>query len=250
LAKFSQTTNPEQTALRLIALSGEDRSDVSAFKRYASGRMHAGLGRTPEARGDWVKLAAKVWPGSDAWFATPFWYLLQHKSAGLDEVYRCIKLLPRDQQEDLLTSAPDSAPLGVRMGLLTPAIIYTLTDPLSPWTLGALMCQVHRARFADDPALARRASVGITWALHEFLSVSEGAICTHLNELMAVVARMWIQTTWCGEASICHPPTDRELAQFERARRGFIEYFEDGDLTAWDILGNPPWVGAGSDPPV
>lgn len=212
--------------------------------------MHAGLGRTPEARGDWVKLAEKVWPGSEAWFSTPFWYLVQHPSAALDKVYSCIRLLPRDHQEDLLTAAPESAHWGARLSLLTPATIYTLTDPLSPWTLGALMCQLHRARFADEPALARRASIGITWALEQLIRTSEGAMRTHLRELLANVAPMWIHTSWCGEASICNPPSYRELARFDLERRGFIEYFEAGDLREWDVLGSPPWVDAGSDPTV
>lgn len=224
--------------------SGVDRSDFSAFQRYASGRMHAGHARTPEGQGYWVKVAAQTWPGSEAWYSTPFWYLAQHPAATLEDIYKCARMLPRWHQEDLLTSAPHSSHIAARLALLSPHSIHTLADPLDPWSLGAFICLMRRAQYADDPYLVRQTWVAFSWALEQFIERNADPLRGYLIKLREITSEQFSQAAWCGQFRLAAPPSRAELARFAAEHDRFVEFFKSGELSSWNVLEAPPWVSS------
>ncbi|OYY32146.1 MAG: hypothetical protein B7X65_22885 [Polaromonas sp. 39-63-25] len=245
LMQESGIQRPEHIAEYLASKLQLDRHDFTSFKLYARGKQHAGRGRGPNAYGEWVELAARVWPATWAWFMNPLYFLQQNKELTFDDLLACARSLPQIFRENLVPPAHAHSPLALCVSHLPRDLLYALTDPVNPWSLGALACAMRRAELAGDPGTMRWAGVGILWAIDYFLEATHLAMHLPLKELRGLVTTDLNNTIYPGQFVMRAPVTSEDVHRFDRERQRFVDYFAEGEFGSWEPGTTLPWIEKG-----
>lgn len=221
-----------------------DTYDDTALKRYARGSQFPVKGGHPYACGDWVKLAARVWPDTGAWFRTPFWFLTSKASPTPDDLVACAEGLPVWFRENLLEPAHGTSAL--RLIPISRDYLYGLVDLMNPWSLGALACAMRRAELAADVGTVRWACVGILWAVNYFLDTTDPLMHPPLEKLRSILKSHFNAMTYPMQVKISAPVSEADIARFASERDAFVKYFEIGDFGDLDPGTRPPWIELGN----
>ena len=245
LFQVSGLRRPEDIADHIETTLHLDRHDHTSFNRYARGSQYPVKGGHPYACGEWVDLAAKVWKDSHAWFCTPLWFILKNEQPTPNDLVACARGLPPRFRDDLLEPVTQNAPncsSAVRLIPVRREFLYSFTDPMNPWSLGALACAMRRAELAADPGTMRWAGVGIVWAIDYLLEDTDPIMHPPLEELRSLVKNYLDEVTYPGQFQMRAPITEADVARFSREQKKFMDYFSACDFSNYVIGEPPPWI--------
>lgn len=184
----------------------------------------------------WPRRAAKVWSVTGDWFFTPFWFLVDDQTPiSLKQLGECLRLLPLEHQDYLYSGVPggDEEPLNflpIDRGLL-----FMLTVPATPWSLGALACARRRASIAGEGEVARWCGVAIVWLLlhlgetHVFLAKQMEHLASFMLTQLADVEYPPFGVSW--------PLEDADLLQFAWEHEQYAKLGIQGALDVLDARG-------------
>lgn len=241
LSMASGFGRPDDIADCIEAALHLDRHDRTSFKRYAKGVQFPVKGDHPYACGEWVTLAARVWPGTDAWFRTPFWFLLKNKEVSPRDLMTCARGLPYLFREDLLEPDSPNAPAALHMTPVPRDFLYVFTAPLNPWSLGALACAMRRAELAAEVGSMRWSAVGLVWAVGRFMESANPVMHKPLEELRYLVTKLFGGLVYPGQHHIRAEITDADVDRFGREQKKYVDYFTECDFSGFRIDEPPPW---------
>src|SRR6185369_4927560 len=113
----------------------------------------------------WPERAAQCWPETDTWFFTPLWFLLEEtKPCSSSQLFEYIKLLPLHHREMLLEN-DEGVNCERNLFPVQRGWIYEFTNPISPWSLGAMACAMRRAEISGDIETMWWCAAGLVWLL-------------------------------------------------------------------------------------
>lgn len=240
LHQLSGLLRPVELAEYIQTKLALDQYDTTAMRRYASGSQFPIQSGHPYACGDWVKLAARIWPESSAWFRTPFWFLLEKTNLTPDDLVICAGGLPPLFRESLLEPSNGSAAL--KLIPVSRDYLYGFTDPINPWSLGALACAMRRSEFAADAGAMRWASVGIMWSVNHFIETVDPLMRQPLEALLVRLKSQFDGLIYPTQRGILAPITDIDIARFDLERESFLEYFDNCEFDNFEPGTRPPWT--------
>jgi hypothetical protein len=165
----------------------------------------------------WPRRAAKVWGETGDWFFTPFWFLVDdQKPVSLEQIGRCIQLLPLEHQEYLRAGVAGQVEEPFNLLPIVQSHICALSVPNNPWSLGTLTCARWRATRSGDGPAARWCGVGIVWLLLH-LRESHGYLASHLEHLANFVLMQLASVKY--QLNDEWPVEQSDLDQFELERK-------------------------------
>lgn len=242
LKQMTGLSSPEKVAKSLISRLDLKTDDYTSMKRYAGGKQRAGGALGPNASGKWVQLAAKVWPDTRAWFMTPLWFLLREEKVSFDDLLICVNNLPPLFREDFLLPSGPNSPAALCVNPIPKDFLYSFTDPVNPWSLGALACAMRRAELAGEPGTMRWAGVGIVWAIGYLLESTHPVMHPPLKELRELVSKYFSEIIYPGQYLMRAPITDADIDRFASERQKFVDYFLECDFGEWEPGQSLPWI--------
>ena len=172
------------------------RSANTLWTAYLSGLRTPYNDWAPVPDSKWARRAATPCPGSWAWYATPFWYLIEEEEYSPSQIITCAEGLPKRFREDLLYEAAPGTSPALRLRDVHFHWIYLFCDPGSPWGLGATACAMRRAELAGDAACMRWAAVGLIWQLSRLIEPLDRWVAEPLIEVRTALLERFEKLTY------------------------------------------------------